>query len=256
MPKTQPMYRDIADVLRDQIESGDLPPGSLLPHTNDLMDRFSASKQTVRSAVDVLVQEGLVVVRRRYGSVVRDRRKVRIPLSRYKGSIDSDGQLGPFEAACKAQGLEGVMKTVAVEQVRDPGVAALLGLASENDLVCRRREALIEQQVVQIQHAWYPLDVAVAAGLDRPGKVDGGVYRALAAAGMPAVEADERVAARMPTKEEGAQLGTGVSLPVLTIERISRSDSGRPIELLRVIAAGDRMELSYEALPLPRKDRP
>lgn len=253
MPKPQPMYRDIADELREQIESGELPPGSLLPHTNDLMERFSASKQTVRSAVDVLVQEGLVVVRRRYGSVVRDRRKVRIPLSRYQGSLASNGQMGPFEAACAAQGLDGVMKTVSVEQVRDPDVAVLLGLASEDDLVCRRREALIEQQVVQLQYAWYPLDVAAAAGLDRPGKVDGGVYGALAAAGMPAVEADERVAARMPTKEEGAQLGTGVALPVLTIERISRSDSGRPLELLRVVAAGDRMELAYEALPLPRR---
>ncbi|MGA4867613.1 GntR family transcriptional regulator [Streptomyces lavendulocolor] len=251
MPKPQPRYRDIADTLRGQIERGELPPGELLPHTTNLMETFSASKQTVRSAVDVLVQEGLVVARRRYGTVVRDRRPVRIPLSRYKGSANSDGRLGPFEAACEAQGLRGVMKHVSVEPVRDPDVAALLGLPSEDDLVCRRREALVEDQVVQIQHAWYPLDVAQAAGLDQNGKIDGGIYPRLASAGYAAVEADERVSARMPTKEEGALLGTGAALPVLTVERISRGDSGRPLELLRVVAAGDRMELTYEALPLP-----
>lgn len=251
MPKPQPKYRDIADALRGQIESGELQPGALLPRTDELMETFSASKHTARAAVDVLVQEGFVVARRRYGTVVRDRRPVRIPLSRYRGSKESRGQLGPFEAACKAQGLRGVMKHVSVEPVRDPAVAALLGLDSEDDLVCRRREALVEDQVVQIQHAWYPLDVAEAAGLDQSGKIEGGVYPRLAAAGYRAVEADERVAARMPTKEEGAQLGTGVALPVLTVERISKSDSGRPLELLRVVAAGDRMELAYEALPLP-----
>lgn len=246
-----PKYRDIAAELRKQIERGDLPPGSTLPFTDELMSRFSASKSTVRAAVDVLAQEGLVVARRRYGTVVRDRRPVRIPLSRYQGSHESDGVLGPFEAACAAQGLNGFMKTVAVERVRDPQIAALLGLESSDDTVCRRREALIEDQVVQFQHAWYPLDVAAAAGLDRPEKIEGGIYRALRAAGMPAVEADERVSARMPTKEEGDQLGTGVSTPVLTIERISKDSTGRPLELLRVVAAGDRMELAYEALPLP-----
>ena len=254
MPKPQPKYRDIADALRAQIESGELPQGRKLPHTEKLMGTFSASKHTVRAAVDVLVQEGLVVARRRYGTYVRDRRPVRIPLNRYRSSLQSNGELGPFEAACKEQGLAGEMKVVGdPEQVRDPDVAVLLGLPPGEDMVCRRREALIEGQVVQFQSAWYPLDVAQAAGLDQPGKVDGGVYPRLEAAGFPAVEADERVSARMPTKEEGDQLGTGVALPVLTIERISRSDTGRPIELLRVVAAGDRMELAYEALPLPRR---
>lgn len=246
-----PKYRNIADELREEIERGDLGPGEKLPDTKALMVRFAAAKSTVRSAVDVLAQEGLVVARRRYGTVVRDRRTVRIPLSRYRRSLESNGELGPFEAACKAQGLSGEMRRVDVGRVRDPDVAALLDLASEDAVVFRRRQALIEGQVVQFQQAWYPLDVAEAADLEREGKIEGGVYRALIAAGIPAVEADERVGARMPTKEEAEQLGTGVSTPVLTVERISKNSEGRPIELLRVVAAGDRMELVYEALPLP-----
>jgi GntR family transcriptional regulator len=252
----QPKYRDIADQLREDIETGALRPGDTLDHTEVLMTRFGVSKSTVRSAVDVLAQEGLVVARRRYGTVVRDRRGVRIPLSRYHRSLESSGELGPFEAACKEQGLSGVMKTVDVGRVQDPAIASLLGLASQDDLVFRVREALIDDQVVQFQQAWYPLDVAAAADLERRGKIAGGVYRALREAGIPAVTADERVAARMPTKEEADQLGTGSSTPVLTVERISRSEDGRPIELLRVVAAGDRMELAYEALPLPGAPEP
>ncbi len=249
-----PKYRDIAAVLRDQIDRGELPPGAHLPHTEELMTTHGASKHTVRAAVQVLVDEGLVVARRRYGTVVRDRRKVRIPLNRYQRSLESQGQLGPFEAACKEQGLNGEMGKVTVERVRDPDVAALLGLASQDDLVCRRREALIDKQTVQFQSAWYPLDVAQAAGLEREGKIEGGIYRALIEAGIPAVEADERVVARAPTKEEAADLGTAIGTPVITIERISKDSAGRPIELLRVVAAADRLELSYDALPLPGRN--
>lgn len=249
-----PKYRDIADELRQQIDRGDLPPGSKLPFTEDLMVRFSASKSTVRAAVDVLAQEGLVLARRRYGTVVRDRRTVRIPLSRYRRSLESNGERGPFEAACEAQGLSGEMKTVDVGRVHDPVVAALLGVTSEDALVFRRRQALIDSQVVQFQQTWYPLDVAQAAGLERREKIVGGVYRALIDAGIPAVEADERVGARMPTTEEAEHLGIGAAAPVLTIERVSRSNDGRPIEVLRVVAAGDRMDLAYEQLPLPGRE--
>jgi GntR family transcriptional regulator len=96
-----PKYRDLAAVLRDQIERGELPPGEKLPYTDQLVAQYGYSKHTVRAAVQLLVDEGLVIARRRYGTVVRDRRKVRIPLNRYQRSLDSQGQLGPFEAACK-----------------------------------------------------------------------------------------------------------------------------------------------------------
>jgi GntR family transcriptional regulator len=249
-----PKYRDIAAELRTKIERGELVPGAHLPHTDDLMTEYGASKHTVRAAVQVIVDEGLVIARRRYGTVVRDRRKVRIPLNRYQRSLESQGELGPFEAACKEQGLNGEMGKVKVERVRDPEVAALLGLPSQDDLACRRRQALIDGQVVQFQFAWYPIDVAETANLEREGKIEGGIYRALIEAGIPAVEADERVVARAPTKEEAADLGTGTGIPVITIQRISKDSAGRPLELLRVVAAADRLELSYDALPLPGRN--
>jgi GntR family transcriptional regulator len=40
----------------------------------------------------------------------------------------------------------------------------------------------------------------------------------------------------------------------MTIERISKDSAGRPLEFLRVVAAADRLELSYDALPLPGRD--
>ena len=56
----QPRYRVIADRLRERIESGSIPPGTLLPTESALTSEFRASRGTVRQAIAVLREEGLV----------------------------------------------------------------------------------------------------------------------------------------------------------------------------------------------------
>jgi len=47
-----PMYRRIADDLREQIESGDLEPGQQLRTEFELRDHYKASRNTVRDAIN------------------------------------------------------------------------------------------------------------------------------------------------------------------------------------------------------------
>jgi len=46
-----PMYRQIAEHLRAQIESGNLKPGQQLETELELRERYSASRNTVRDAI-------------------------------------------------------------------------------------------------------------------------------------------------------------------------------------------------------------
>jgi GntR family transcriptional regulator len=66
----QPMYRQIADDLRNQIESGALPAGAQLPSEPELRDRYAASRNTIRDAIRRLVSLGLVEVRPGQGTFV------------------------------------------------------------------------------------------------------------------------------------------------------------------------------------------
>ncbi|MEV4121762.1 GntR family transcriptional regulator [Micromonospora sp. NPDC049645] len=50
----------IADQLRERIESGSIPPGALLPTESALTTEFRASRGTVRQAIAVLREDGLV----------------------------------------------------------------------------------------------------------------------------------------------------------------------------------------------------
>jgi DNA-binding GntR family transcriptional regulator len=63
-------YRDIAQRLQKEIRLGRTDIGDLLPTETELMARYSASRQTVREALRILVDKGLIVRRAGLGSVV------------------------------------------------------------------------------------------------------------------------------------------------------------------------------------------
>ena len=65
-----PLYLRLADTLREEIVRGVYPVGSLLPTEDKLCERFSVSRYTVREALRLLREDGLVSSRRGAGTVV------------------------------------------------------------------------------------------------------------------------------------------------------------------------------------------
>jgi DNA-binding GntR family transcriptional regulator len=57
-------YRDIAAKLQRDIRLGRYDIGKLLPTETELMAQHSASRQTVREALRILMEQGLIVRRR------------------------------------------------------------------------------------------------------------------------------------------------------------------------------------------------
>lgn len=66
----QTRYRRIAAELQQAIRSGVYPIGELLPVEMQLMKSFDASRQTVREALRIITEQGLIVRRAGVGSVV------------------------------------------------------------------------------------------------------------------------------------------------------------------------------------------
>jgi GntR family transcriptional regulator len=50
----RPVYRRIADALRQVLESGELAPGDKVPSESELMSRYGVAGGTVRQAIGVL----------------------------------------------------------------------------------------------------------------------------------------------------------------------------------------------------------
>jgi DNA-binding transcriptional regulator YhcF (GntR family) len=56
-----PAYRQIADELRAQIASGDLPIGTAVPSTAQLVKHYNVSTTVVRAAINQLRRDGLLI---------------------------------------------------------------------------------------------------------------------------------------------------------------------------------------------------
>ena len=56
-----PLYLQLADILREKIYSREWPARSRIPSEYTLMNRFDIARGTVRKALKMLVDEGLLV---------------------------------------------------------------------------------------------------------------------------------------------------------------------------------------------------
>jgi DNA-binding GntR family transcriptional regulator len=67
-----PVYQQLAAILRTRIESGEFPPGRVLPSEATLMQEYGIARETARKGVRVLRDEGIVQVVQGRGAYVRD----------------------------------------------------------------------------------------------------------------------------------------------------------------------------------------
>lgn len=56
----EPVWSQLAGILRRQIDRGDIAPGKLLPSISMLMQTYGVSDGTVKRAIGALRDEGLV----------------------------------------------------------------------------------------------------------------------------------------------------------------------------------------------------
>src|SRR2546429_9305101 len=82
---TPPKYAQVIDELRRRIESGEYPPGSLLPSEHQLSDEFQIARPTVVRALRVLRQDGWIETQQGKGSFVRGRPALADPASHRTG---------------------------------------------------------------------------------------------------------------------------------------------------------------------------
>ena len=72
------LYVEVIDFLLDDIKDGQYPPGSKLPSEDQLAREFSVSRVTLREALRVLEDDGVIVRRHGSGTFVLDKKAVPI----------------------------------------------------------------------------------------------------------------------------------------------------------------------------------
>jgi GntR family transcriptional regulator len=69
--RTRPLYQEIADELLEEIRSGKVPVGGMMPTEMELRERFGVSRHTIREAIRQLSAMGLLTRQAGLGTIVK-----------------------------------------------------------------------------------------------------------------------------------------------------------------------------------------
>src|SRR5579863_1888906 len=72
LPGPMPLYHQLKQIVRSEIERGMYKPGDRLPSEPELIQRYGVSRITVRQALTELENEGVVVRRHGKGTYVAE----------------------------------------------------------------------------------------------------------------------------------------------------------------------------------------
>jgi DNA-binding GntR family transcriptional regulator len=68
-----PPHRQVAEIIRARIRSGELGPGDRVPGVTRLMQEFGIARTTAGKVLSLLREEGLITVVPGWGSFVKER---------------------------------------------------------------------------------------------------------------------------------------------------------------------------------------
>ncbi len=245
----QPASKLIADTIRRQIESGELPPGAQLPSERDLASTYGTARNTAREAIRILADAGLVITDQGKGSFVRPLTSpIRLGNDRYSPRHRETG-LPPFLLQCAKQGKTGRFEVLGIDRVQPPPeVAERLGVSARTKSVLRRENVFYaDDDPVHRVSTYIPWSMARGTGLlqaEVPHQY--GIHGVLEQQHHVMTRIREEVSARMPRPDEIVALHLRPGVPVLDVWHTSLDQNGQPYELTRFVMRGDLTGLLYD----------
>lgn len=212
----EPLYAQIADALRAQIESGARPPGAALPSEQALQDGYGVARSVIRQALDVLAGEGLVSRERGRGTIV-------LPPQRYRRAAR---QAGGLTQQIAAEGGQLTTRVVSLDVAVAPAEKKdLLGDAPAWRL---ERVRSVDGKPLIHMVTWIPKDLTPTLTAE---ELDGGsLHDWMRAHGLQPAGGPRQLHAVAASAETAAFLDVSPGSPVTLLEGVTEDQLGRPIE--------------------------
>jgi GntR family transcriptional regulator len=222
-------YQEIADSLRLRIATAG--PGHLLPSESDLSGEFGVSRVTVRRALELLRDEGLVDSRQGFGWYVSAE-----PVVQQLASLET------IERQLADRGVKAQRRVIEFAFVDAPThVAEVLGATQ---VLRVKRVNLADGGPFAVVTVWCPADLG--QHLSRRDVEQKPFYELL---GVALRGATQRIGAAAVGPTDADLLEVPVGSPVLRCQRITTDTSGAPVLMSEHIFPAHRTEFVVE-LPL------
>lgn len=229
-----PLYVQLKNELQEKIEQ-DMSVGDLLLTETEIEKMYQVSRMTVRKAIEELVNEGIVNKQQGKGTFVSQTK-----------TTQGLGRIFSWSEEMKIQHKES--KTISTEiSIVPPSkkIRAALQLDKNEQVVCIRRVREIDGEPVAIMINY--LRAKYVPGLIETGLRSDSLYYDLEKIyNISLVHADEIITARLSNPIESALLVIPEDSAVLHVRRTSYMKGNIPIEVVDMVARGDRYQYLAE----------
>lgn len=243
----RPLQVRVADDLRMAIESGRYTPGEQLPTLEELAQTNLCSLAVTRKAIDMLKQQGLVISLQGKGNFVRSRPSARRHgIERYSKSRWRSGK-PILTAEAEMQGHTAGQLMRELGEVPAPAaVADRFKIPVGTPVWVRRRTTLVDDRPNQLADSYYELEVVRGTLITEEVTGPGGGFARLEDAGYELDEICEEWSVRMPNGPESVALHLPAGTPVLDLIRTTYDRTGRAVEVMLAVIAGDMVSMNYK----------
>ena len=236
-----PLYRQLYNLLKKQIESGRVEKNSHLPSEQELIDRLGVSRITVRRALNELASAGLVKRQRGRGTIVTFNAAAPSVRASFENLIEALTRIG----------VETVVKLLECKFIKADRELATVMELSPGDRVQRIvRLRLLDDEPFSYLISHIPEHVA--QDYDEHELASGTLIELLEKSGHAPSAARQTITATAADAAISEALGVAQGAPIMHIHRIMRDGKGEVVQEITANYRADRFQ--YEMDLVRRSD--
>lgn len=232
--KNEALYLQIKDILVRRIQEGVWAEYSLIPTERELMKEFNVSRSTVRQAISILVQTGLLEKTQGRGTIVKPQKLVG-RLGRLKGFAEEVAEKGqdPQSKLIRA----GFKDQLFTEK-------AMLDVNENESILLVERIRLADETPIALERTCWPHDIGTI--LMQYDLNAARYYDILENHNIYLNKAHEKIAAINATQDEADLLGIRPGEALLEMNRLSFGMDNHPIEYTKTKYRSDQYHYDIE----------
>lgn len=233
--RREALYLRVRADIMNRIDRGDYPAGAALPSENELAQAYGTTRLTIRSALDGLVELG--IVRRIQG-------KGAFVCSKPGDQAGEGGVLAGFRESMRLRGHEASVRVLAKSK-RPAGelYADLFDIEPTDLLYSVRRLNSVDGVPTAIENALIPLPTFPT--IETVDITAFSLYETYRILGHPVAEAHQKLGITQLDAHAARLLHVEVDSPALVLECLTIDEDGNPIEYARSINCGRRGGFTY-----------
>jgi GntR family transcriptional regulator len=241
----QPLYQQIADDLRQQIETGKLAPGAQLPVELELREQYDASRNTIRDAIKRLTSLGLVQRRPGQGTFVTHK------INPFVTELTLRDLSLIAEANRRARWSQPKVEI----QVSREDISDQLAIPPHAQVISRQQERYLDEIPWSLETSFYPMDFAMTGNAHRllmaEDITEGTVPYLEQTMGIQQVGYRDWITARNPGLAEQSFFRIPHDSTVFQIFRTGFDQAGTPIRVTEMIFPADRNQFIVNVGDIP-----